>query len=95
MTNGQSFNAEKAHLDEACQALRWFTLARRGSSRRSGLLAVARVNAVCKRMIRLFASGPHALRLTSLMNSIRGRVLAAEARLKLLARRAAMPDEAR
>jgi hypothetical protein len=88
------FDAEKANLDEACQALRWFTLARRGASRKSGLLAVERVNAVCQRMSELFSKGPHALRVASILNSVRGRVLAAEARLTLLTRKLAGAGEA-
>jgi len=84
----RSFDAEKAKLDEACRALRWFTLARRGSSRKSGLLALERVKASCERMRKLFDVGPHALRLASLLNSVRGQMQAAEARLTLLARKA-------
>jgi hypothetical protein len=63
-----------------------------------GLLAVARVNAVCERMNKLYATGPHALRVASLLNSVRGSILAAEARLKLLARKATvvadLPEDA-
>jgi len=87
MASRRSFDAEKANLDEACRALRWFTLARRGSSRKSGLVALERVNAACERMKKLFAAGPHALRVASILNSVRGRILAAEARLTLLARK--------
>ncbi len=94
MIRRQSFDAEKADLDEACRALRWFTLARRGSSPKSGVLAIARVNAVCARMNKLFANGPYALRVVSLLNSVRGRVLAAEARLKLLTPKADVLGEA-
>jgi hypothetical protein len=93
MTKRHTFDAEKANLDEACQALRWFTLARRGSTRKSGLLAVEQVNAVCQRMNKLFAKGPYALRLASLLNSVRGQVLAAEARLHLLERKLAHANE--
>lgn len=84
----RSFDVEKANLDEACRALRWFTLARRGSTRKSGLLALERVQAACERMKKLFDAGPHALRLVSLLNSVRGQMLAAEARLALLTRKA-------
>lgn len=93
MKKRYSFDAEKANLDEACQALRWFTLGRRGATRKSGLKAVARVNDVCERMNHLFSKGPDALRLTSVLNSVRGQVLAAEARLKLLTRKLAAADE--
>ncbi len=93
MANHPSFDAEKAKLDQACQAMRCFTLARRGATRKAGLLAVEQVKATCERMNRLFAGGPHALRLTSLLNSVRPRVLAAEARLALLAQKARVPSE--
>jgi hypothetical protein len=92
MATRRSFDAEKANLEEACEALRWFTLAQRGSNRKSGLLALERVNAACERMKKLFASGPHALRLASLLNSVRGRVLAAEARLAVLGRKLAADE---
>jgi hypothetical protein len=87
MANRHSFDAEIANLDAACRALRSFTLASRGANRKSGLLAIDRVNAVCERMNKLFATGSHALRLASILNSVRGRILAAEARLTLLARK--------
>jgi hypothetical protein len=79
-----TFDAEKANLDEACRALRWFTLARRGATRKSGLLAIEKVNAVCERMNHQFSKGPHALRLASILISVRAQILAAEARLTLL-----------
>jgi hypothetical protein len=87
MPKHRTFDAEKANLDEACLALRWFTLARRGATRKSGLQAVARVNAVCERMNHRFSKGPHALRLASILHSVRGQILAAEARLTLLTRK--------
>ena len=87
MAKRRTFDAEKANLDEACRALRWFTLARRGATRKSGILAVARVNAVCERMNHRFSKGPHALRLASILISVRGQILAAEARLTLLSRK--------
>ena len=87
MAKRHTFDTEKANLDDACRALRWFTLARRGATRKSGLRAVARVNAVCERMNELFAKGPDALRLASILNSVRGQILAAEARLTLLMRK--------
>ena len=70
MTKRKTFDAEKANLDEACQELRWFTLARRGATRKSGLRAVARVNAVCARMTDLYSKGRHALRLASILQSL-------------------------
>jgi len=93
MANRHSFDVEKANLDEACRALRWFTLARRGANRKSGMLAIERANAVCERMKKLFATGPYALRVASILASVRGRILAAEARLKLLALKATVGNE--
>jgi hypothetical protein len=87
MPKRHSFEAEKANLDAACNALRWFTLANRGATRKTGLRAVARVNAVCERMTDLFSKGPDALRLASILISVRGKILAAEARLTLLTRK--------
>jgi hypothetical protein len=81
-----TFDTERANLDEACKALRWFTLARRGATRRSGLRAIAQVNSVCERMSALFSSGSESARLATILNSVRGQILAAEARLSLLAR---------
>lgn len=95
MANRRSFDAEKANLDEACRALRWFTLARRGANRKAGVLAIQRVQSACERMKKLFATGPHAMRLASLLNSIRGRILAAEARLTLLEQKPTTASESR
>jgi hypothetical protein len=58
-----------------------------------GLLAVERVNAECERLNRLFGSGPNAARVASVLNSVRGQVLAAEARLSLLAHKARVAGE--
>jgi hypothetical protein len=82
----RSFDAQKAELDEACAALRWFTLARRGSNEKAGNRAIERVNAVCDRMKKLFSTGTHAIRFASILSPIRKRILAAETRLALLAR---------
>jgi hypothetical protein len=87
MAKRHTFDAEKANLDAACQALRWFTLGSRGATRKSGLRAIARVNAVCERMNELFSKGPDALRLAPILNSIRRQILAAKARLTLLTRK--------
>jgi hypothetical protein len=83
----KSFDAQKLELEEASAALRSFTLARRGASEKDGIQAIARVNAVCERMKKLFSTGPHAVALASILNSTRGRILAAEARLALLSRK--------
>jgi hypothetical protein len=87
MAKHHSFESEKANLDAACQTLRWFTLANRGATRKSGLRAVARVNAVCERMKDLFPRGRDARRLAFILISVRGKILAAEARLTLLTRK--------
>lgn len=84
MKNLPSFDDEKAGLADACLKLRGFTLARPGASRRSGVRAVALVHALRDRMTDLFSQGPHALQLTSFLVSVRGQLLAAEARLSLL-----------
>ena len=93
MAKRHTFDTEKANLDDACRALRWFTLARRGATRKSGLRAVARANAICERMHDLFSKGPDALRLASILHSVRGQVLAAEARLNLLTRKLTAASE--
>jgi hypothetical protein len=82
----RSFDAQKAELDEASAALRWFTLGRRGSTEKAGILAIERVNAVCDRMKKVFSTGAHAIRFASILNPIRKRILAAETRLALLVR---------
>jgi hypothetical protein len=87
MAKYHSFEAEKANLDAACESLRWFTLANRGATRKSGLRAIARVNALCERMTGMFSEGPDSLRLASTLISVRGKILAAEARLTLLTRK--------
>lgn len=83
----RSFDAQKAELDEACEALRTFTLGRRRSNQKSGMLAIERVNALCERMKKLFATSPHSAKVAAVVASVRGRVAAAEARLALLARK--------
>ena len=93
MAKSRTFDTEKENLEEACQALRWFTLAGRGASRKSGQRAVARVNAACKRMNGLFSKGPDALRLGSILISVRAQILAAEARLTLLTRKLTVASE--
>lgn len=93
MAKSRTFDAEKENLDEACQALRWFTLARRGATRKSGQRAVASVNAACERMNGLFSKGPDALRLASILFSVQAQILAAEARLTLLTRKLFVASE--
>lgn len=81
-----SFADLKQDLDEACEFLRGFTLARRGYTPQDGIAAIRRVNRCCARMEELFglASGPHAKQTAASVASARPRVLAAEARLALL-----------
>jgi hypothetical protein len=79
-----SFEAVMADLEEACQMLRSFTLARHGFKERHGIDAIRRVNAQCDRLKTLFATGPHAKEAAFIAQSARTRVLAAEARLALL-----------
>ena len=78
------FAEARVELTEACMVLRSFTLGRRGSSQRGGLVCIQRVNAQCKRMMKLFAEGPYAREAQHLAASARTRVLAAETRLELL-----------
>ena len=42
---------------------------------------------MCERMNHRFSKGPHALRLATILISVRGQILAAEARLSLLSRK--------
>jgi hypothetical protein len=79
-----SFAQEKVELEQACAALRGFTLGQPGISVNDGIAAIQRVNSLCDRVKTRFAVGPHAGMATSLVNSARTRVAAAQARLALL-----------
>ena len=79
-----SFATLKRQFDEACIALRAFTLGQRGSSERGGRTAVARVSGVCELLKKCCSSGPHAGEAAALVVAGRTRVAAAEARLALL-----------
>ena len=80
----QSFADVVLELDEACNFLRDFTLGRTGSTQRSGMAGIQRVNEQCERMKKLFASGPYAQKLATVVASARSRVIAAETRLALM-----------
>lgn len=79
-----SFAALKAELDEACAALRRFTLGHRGCTQRQGAATIEQVRELCDRMGVLFRSGPNAASATAAVNSARGQAGAAQARLNLL-----------
>ena len=55
-----SFASLKQQFDDACTALRAFTLGQRGTTQRSGRAAVERVGDVCEQLKKYFTSGPHA-----------------------------------
>ena len=79
-----SFADLKGEFDEACALLRSFTLGQRGFTRQDGVAAVKRVSGLCDRLKELFASGPHANEVVSVVASGRGRIAAAKARLAVL-----------
>jgi hypothetical protein len=82
-----SFAVQKIELDDACLFLRSFTLGQQGFTQRDGAAGIERVNAVCDRMIKLFASGPHAKQAAMVIASARTRVEAAQARMALLGKK--------
>jgi hypothetical protein len=79
-----SFADVVTELNDACMALRAFTLGRNGASQRGGKISIQRIHSKCKRLEKLFATGPHAATMEHLVASARTRVLAAETRLALL-----------
>jgi hypothetical protein len=79
-----SFTRLKEQFDDACIALRAFTLGQRGCTQRSGLAAVTRMSDLCDRLKKHFTSTAHAGEAAALVVSGRTRVAAAEARLALL-----------
>ncbi len=79
-----SFAAQKNNLDDACTFLRSFTLGRQGFTRRDGAMAVERVNTLCERVNKLFASGPHAKQAATIVASARACIAAAHARMAIL-----------
>lgn len=81
-----SFATEKSRLQDACQILRSFTLARRGVTKQDGLKGIKRVNSLRDRLLRLFGTGTDARQVALLVASARTQVAAAQARLALLAK---------
>ena len=81
-----SFAALKLELEDACEFLRSFTLARPGYTRQDALAGIGRVKALCDRLMRLFASRPNAEAAAALAALARAGVAAAETRLALLAK---------
>jgi len=82
-----SFATKKAELDEACEFLRSFTLGRRGFTVRDAAIGIERVTAVCNKLKKLFATGPHAKQTVMIVASARARIAAAETRVALLGKK--------
>jgi hypothetical protein len=80
----RSFLAQKIELDDACLFLRGFTLGQQGFKQSDGVAGIQRVNALCDRLMKLFASGPHARQTAVIVASARTRVKAAMTRMALL-----------
>jgi hypothetical protein len=79
-----SFAEVKLALEEACEFLRSFTLARPGFTQQDGIAGIQRVTDQCNRMEKLFADGADARQSKTIVASARPRVSAAKARLALL-----------
>ena len=79
-----SFAALKLELEDACEFLQSFTLARPGYTRQDALAGIGRVQALCDRLKQLFASGPNAEAAAAAEALARTGVAAAESRLALL-----------
>ena len=79
-----SFEDVKLALEEACEFLRSFTLARHGFTRQDGIAGIQRVTDQCNQMETLFVDGANASKSKIVVASARSRVLAAKARLGLL-----------
>ena len=71
--------------------LRSFTLGRHGFTVRDGNLGIQRVSEQCDRMKKRFASGPYTKQVATLLASARARIVAAETRLALLAKKHTKP----
>ena len=78
-----AFDRLKNELDEACEALRGFTLGRHGFSQKSGREGIKLVGKLCDKLSKL-PTKPEGPNPTSLIALGRGRIKAAEARLALL-----------
>ncbi len=79
-----SFADLKLDLEDACEFLQSFTLARPGFTRQDALAGIGRVKARCDRLKKLFASGPNAEAAAAVEALARQGVAAAETRLALL-----------
>ena len=79
-----SFEDMKLALEEACEFLRSFTLARHGFTRLDGIAGSQRVTDQCNRMEKCFPDGADASKSKIVVASARSKVLAAMARLALL-----------
>jgi hypothetical protein len=82
----QSFDGLKLEMDEACEALRSFTLGRDGFTRRNGVDGISRINVLCGRMQKDYGSGSHEKETGTAVASAQGKILAARARLNLLSK---------
>lgn len=81
-----NLTTERNILEKACSSLRAFTLGQRGVSERAGAKDIEKVQAQCDRLNRLFGAGPDAKKIAMIVASARTRILAAQARLALLAK---------
>ena len=79
-----SFAKGKLALEQACEFLRSFTLARHGFTAQDGIAGIKRVTDQSDRMEKLFADGSDARESKNIVASARSRVSAARARLALL-----------
>jgi hypothetical protein len=82
-----SFATLKTELDEACAFLRSFTLGQQGFTKHDGAAGIERVNKLCDRLDKLFASGPYGKTTAIVVASARSRVRAAQSRLAVLAKK--------
>jgi hypothetical protein len=74
----------KRDLVKLGQSLRLFTLGHRGATQRDGLSQIARMRVLCERINDGIKSGTYAREAVFAVNTARGQILAAEARLALL-----------
>jgi len=85
-----SFADLSNELEQACAALRGFTLGQAGITERDGAARVRQVRELCDRLSSLFKSGKFAQRAATVIAAGRAKAGAGQARLNLLqARRAA------
>ena len=79
-----SFVQLKQELDDACDYLRCFTLARDGFTEKKGVEGIQRLSDLCDKMSKSFAKGSYASKAVALVAMARTRIKAADARLNLL-----------